>query len=176
MDLQSVLKTVAPWLGTALGGPLAGMAVGWAADKLGVPEKTQEALQQAIVGGSPENLLLLKQADQEFAAQMQELGFKNAADLEALAVEDRKDARAMQISTRSIMPALISTVVIVGFFLIFYGMLGRWFVVDESPGVMAVLNMMFGALIAAVTGVQNYWLGSTSGSASKTELLAKKLG
>ncbi|MCL2458849.1 MAG: hypothetical protein FWF31_08415, partial [Desulfobulbus sp.] len=64
----------------------------------------------------------------------------------------------------------------VGFFLIFYGMLGRWFVVDESPGVMAVLNMMFGALIAAVTGVQNYWLGSTSGSASKTELLAKKLG
>ena len=36
--------------------------------------------------------------------------------------------------------------------------------------------MMYGALIAAVTGVQNYWLGSTSGSANKTELLAKKMG
>ncbi|MCL2791271.1 MAG: hypothetical protein FWD79_11640 [Desulfobulbus sp.] len=174
MELQNVVKSVAPWLGTALGGPLAGMAVGWAAEKLGLSEKNADALQQALLGTSPENLLKLKQADQDFAAKMQELGFKSAVDLEELTVEDRKDARAMQIATRSRMPAIISTVVIVGFFLIFYGMLSKWFDVNESPGVMAVLNMMFGALIGSVSGVQNYWLGSTSNSAVKTELLARR--
>jgi hypothetical protein len=42
MDWKSIVSTVAPWIGTALGGPLGGMAVEAAAKALGISEKTSK--------------------------------------------------------------------------------------------------------------------------------------
>ncbi|MCZ2965452.1 hypothetical protein NYY77_18915, partial [Acinetobacter baumannii] len=64
MDWKSLIATVAPWIGTALGGPLGGMAVTAAADALGLSEKTETALKTALSGASPADLLAIKQADQ----------------------------------------------------------------------------------------------------------------
>ena len=106
MDWTGLIKIVAPWIGTALGGPLGGMAVEAAANALGVSDKTADAVKAAISGATPEQLQALKKADQDFALQMQALDFKNIADLEALAAADRKDARDLQRTTRSIMRAV----------------------------------------------------------------------
>ena len=66
MDWTTIFKTVAPWIGTALAGPLGGMAVTAAADALGLSEKTTDAIKQAVSGATPEQMLALKQADQAF--------------------------------------------------------------------------------------------------------------
>ena len=168
MDWKSIVGTVAPWIGTALGGPLGGMAVSAVADALGLSDKTEGAIKQALSGATPEQMLALKTADQTFALQMQELGFKNVETLAALAVENTKDARAMQVQTRSRVPAILSNVITVGFFGILVGMMyGQLKTTDNQS-----LLILLGALASAWGAVVNYFFGSSADSGRKTELLA----
>lgn len=170
MDWTKIIGTVAPWIGTALGGPLGGMAVEAAANALGLGDKTTDAIKQAIGGATPEQMLALKTADQEFAVQMQALGFKQVADLEALAAGDRKDARAMHSTIRSWVPAVLSITVTVGYFGILIGLLtGKLSVVDDSQALL----LMLGSLSTAWGVVMAFWFGTTSDSGRKTELLAQ---
>jgi hypothetical protein len=169
MDWKDVVKTVAPWIGTALGGPLGGLAVEAAASALGLNEKTTDALKNAIGGMTAEEALALKQADQSFALQMQAMGFKQVTDLEALASADRKDARAMQIVTRSLVPAVLSMVVTMGYFGILLGLMAGWLKAADSQALL----LMLGSLSAAWGAVMAYWFGTTRDSGVKTELLAK---
>ncbi|CDF81964.1 hypothetical protein PKB_0587 [Pseudomonas knackmussii B13] len=168
MEWQAVLKTLAPWIGSAFGGPLGGLAVDAAASAMGLSDKTAEAVKQALSGATPEQLLAVKQADQAFALQMQALGFKQVTDLETLASGDRKDARAMQIAQRSWVPAALSIIVTFGYFAILAGMmLGVLHVADSQA-----LLLMLGSLSTAWGVVMAFWFGTTSDSARKTELLA----
>lgn len=169
MDWSSIVKTVAPWIGTALGGPLGGMAVEAAANALGLSDKTTDAVKQAISGATPEQMLALKKADQDFALQMQALGFKQVADLEAIAAGDRKDARAMQIAQRSPVPALLSIMVTIGYFGVLLGMMTKWLTVADSQALL----IMLGSLGTAWGMVMAFWFGTTRASEVKTEMLAK---
>jgi hypothetical protein len=169
MDFLSIIKTVAPWIGTALGGPLGGMAVEAAANALGLKDKTTDALKQALSGTTPEQMLALKKADQDFALQMQALGFADTEKLAALAVENTKDARAMQIAVRSSVPALLAVLITVGFFGILIGMLYGSLKATDNQALLILL----GALGAAWGNVVNYFFGSSADSGRKTELLAQ---
>jgi hypothetical protein len=169
MDFASLVKVVAPWIGTALGGPLGGMAVEAAGRALGITEKTQESLKQALSGATPEQMLALKQADQEFALQMQALGFKQVADMEAIAANDRKDARDMQRTSHSLVPAVLSFVVTFGYFGILGGMLSGVFNTSDSEALL----IMLGSLGTAWGMVMAFWFGTTRDSGRKTELLAQ---
>ena len=169
MDFTKLLATVAPWIGGALGGPLGAMAVEAAANALGLTEKTSDAIKTALGGATPEQMLALKQADQEFAFKMQELGFKQVTDLEALAVDDRKDARAMQISKPSRVPAALSGLVTAGYFGILFGIMRGWLSINDSQALL----LMLGSLTTAWGAVMAYWFGTTRDSGRKTELLAQ---
>lgn len=169
MDWTAIVKTVAPWIGTALGGPLGGLAVEAAASALGLGEKTTEAVKAAIGGATPEQMLALKTADQQFQLQMQALGFKQIADLEAIAAGDRKDARAMLVATRGPVPAVLSILVTVGYFGILLGMLLGSLKVDDSQALL----LMLGSLSTGWGVVMAFWFGTTASSDRKTELLAK---
>lgn len=169
MDWKNVVATVAPWIATALGGPLGGAAVGAVADALGLSDKTEASIKAALSGVTPEQMLALKNADQAFALQMQELGFKQISDMEALAAGDRKDARDMQKTTRSWVPATLSLIVTLGYFGILAGMLGGIFNVTDSEALL----IMLGSLSTAWGVVMAFWFGTTSDSGRKTELLAK---
>jgi len=171
MDLTDILKKAAPWLAAAAAGPagLAGMAIKTAAEALGSSDQTTEAVTAALVGASPEQMAALRQADNDFKARMQELGYKSTADLEALAVADRKDARGMQIAKPSLMPALLSGVVTLGYFAILIGMMTGWLKVSDSQALL----IMLGSLGTAWGMVMAFWFGTTSGSARKTDLLAQ---
>lgn len=169
MDFAAIIKTVAPWIGTALGGPLGGMAVEAAANALGLSDKTVDAVKTAIGGASPEQLLALKQADQDFAVKMQALGFKQVTDLESIAAQDRKSARDMQIARPSPVPALLSILVTTGYFGILIGMLTGGFKVSDSQALLILL----GSLSTSWGMVMTFWFGSTRDSGRKTELLAK---
>lgn len=169
MDFSTVLKTVAPWIGTALGGPLGGMAVEAAATALGLSTKTVDSVKQALSGATPEQMLALKQAEQAFSLQMQELGFKQVTDLEALAVADRKDARGMQVSKPSPVPAVLSISVTLGYFGILIGMMLGWLKADNSQALL----LMLGSLSTGWGVVMAFWFGTTRDSGRKTELLAQ---
>ncbi|MFZ4538575.1 hypothetical protein [Propionivibrio sp.] len=168
MDWKSIVSTVAPWIGTALGGPFGGMAVSAVANAFGLSDKTEEAIKTALSGATPEQMLALKKADQDFSLQMQALGFKQITDLEAIAAGDRKDARDMAKTTRSPIPALLSVLVTAGYFSILIGMMIGILKVSDSQALL----LMLGSLGTAWGMVMAFWFGTTNEGGRKTELLA----
>jgi hypothetical protein len=171
MDLGpfgKVVAAVAPWIGTALGGPLGGMAVEAAANALGLSEKTEAGLKAALSGATPEQMLALKRADQDFAVRMQELGFGQVKDLEALAVADRDSARKMQASTQSIVPATLTWVIVAGFTTV----LALLFIKDVPVANRDIVVYMVGQLSGFTAAVVAFWFGTTRESSKKTEMLA----
>jgi hypothetical protein len=156
------LKQVAPTIATALGGPLAGMAVSAISKAIGVdPEKVNDLISDNKL--TAEQVAQIKIAEIELQKQAQELGL----NFEKLAVDDRKSAREMQAATRSWVPPLLAAAVTTGFFAILGGMMfGRMSVADNTA-----LTMMLGSLGTAWTGIIAYYFGSSAGSAQKTEIL-----
>ena len=86
--LKNVVGAVAPTLGTALAGPMGGMAANMIADVLGVPN-TPKAIEKAVQNATPEQMLELKKAEQAFELQMKELD----VDVFKLETADIQDAR-----------------------------------------------------------------------------------
>ena len=91
MKLGGLLKSLAPTIASAAGGPMAGMAVKMAASKLGLPENTTANEIEDLIEREPEKAVLVKQADQDFKNRIREMEI----DLESFKteVEDRKSAR-----------------------------------------------------------------------------------
>jgi hypothetical protein len=158
------LKQIAPTVATALGGPLAGMAVSAISKAIGVDEdKVQDMISSNKL--SADQVAQLKLAEIELAKQAQELGL----NFEKLAVDDRKSAREMQATTRSMMPPILASAVTVGFF----GIVVMMFFNQIDSNNPAIL-MMLGSLGTAWTGIIAYYFGSSAGSQAKTEMMAKK--
>lgn len=170
MDWKSLIGTVAPWIGTALGGPLGGMAVGAIADALGLSEKTESAIKTALSGATPEQMLALKQADQQFALRMQELGFQNTQALEKIAADDRDSARKREMSVQDYTPRILAYLIVGGFLGMAYGVLFKQMSADS-----VLAGTIIGYLSAKAEQVASYYFGSTTGSAEKTRLLANSV-
>lgn len=167
MNWKQIVGAVAPWIGTALGGPLGGMAVSAVADAIGLPEKTEEAVAQALSGATPEQMLAIKQADQQFSGKMQELGFQNQQALEAIAAGDRASAREREIKTGDITPRLLAGVVVAGFF----GIMALMIFQELPPTGRDSLLVLVGALGAAFGSIIQYYFGSSAGSAEKARTI-----
>ena len=88
--LKNLVGAVAPTIGTALGGPMGNMAMTKIASVLGV-SNDQKSIQQAIQNATPEQMLELKKAEQEFEVQMKELD----VDVFKLETQDKQNARGM---------------------------------------------------------------------------------
>ena len=91
MKLGGLLKSLAPTIASAAGGPMAGMAVKMAAKKLGLPDSATANEIEDLIEREPEKAVLVKQADSEFRSKIREMEI----NLESFKteVEDRKDAR-----------------------------------------------------------------------------------
>ena len=157
------LKQIAPTIATALGGPLAGMAVSAISKAIGVdPDKVGDLISSNKL--SADQIAQVKIAEIELQKQAQELGL----NFEKLEVEDRKSARDMQSITKSIMPPLLAGAVTIGFFSIMVMMFFNK-IDDSNPAIL----MMLGSLGTAWTGIIAYYFGSSAGSQAKTDLLSK---
>ena len=169
-ELVKVLGKVAPWLVAAAGGPagLATKALGTLAEKLGAKEATVEAITQAVAGATPEQMLALKQADNEFKVRMQELGFKRETDLAKIEADDRASARGMQMAVHSNIPAILTC----GLGVAFIATLWALFKYPIPPENRDVVVYMCGQLAAGFSAALAFWLGTTRESANKNVLLA----
>ena len=167
-----ILKTVAPTVATALGGPLAGMATGWLAKKLlgNDTAKLEDIAKFINSANNPETMLKLKEMDQEFKLEMDRMGI----DVFALEVQDRSSAREFGIKTKigAWLQAVIAVVTVVGFivsaFFIFTGN-----VTTTDPNMLMLIGTVFGALATQVTQVYSFLFGSSHGSSEKNDQFAK---
>lgn len=168
MNFKTVIGAVAPWIGTALGGPLGGMAVDAIGKVFGLSDTSEESLKTALSGATPEQMLALKQADNDFKLKMQELGFKQTTDLEKIAADDRDSARKREMTVKDLTPMLLAIGVTAGFF----GVLGFMLVNGKPLAGGDALLVMLGALGGSWGSVISYYFGSSAGSAEKNNILA----
>ena len=156
------LKTIAPTIATALGGPLAGMAVSAVAKAIGCsPDEVQDVISSGKL--TSEQVASIQLAELELKKQAQSMNL----DFAKLLAEDKKSARDMQIATKSWIPALLAVFVTLGFFGILLGLMTEHFKTSDA------LMLMLGSLATAWTGVMAFYFGSSASSQAKTELLAK---
>jgi hypothetical protein len=163
--LLDLVRTVAPSIASAVGGPLAGMATKAISEALlGKPDGSEEELLQAAARATPEQLLALKRAEQSFAVQMRELDI----DLERIAVADRDSARNREVKTKDWTPKVLAALITLGYFGALFYMLRNG--LPQHGGSEAML-VMLGTLGTAWGGVVAYYFGSSAGSRAKDELM-----
>lgn len=171
-DWKSVVGTVAPTIATALGGPLAGLAVKAIGGALGMGDGATEAdIQTKLAGATPADLLALKRADQEFALRMREL----EVDLERISAGDRDSARTMQVETKSWAPPVLAAVVVGGFIAASVAVLGGWVEGLKDPLIAALVGSVIGNITAATMLVLNFYFGTSASSRAKDDTI-KALG
>jgi hypothetical protein len=165
-----ILGTVAPTIATAIGGPLAGMAVRAIAEAMGMPADTEAAqVAAAVAKATPDQLLALKQADQQFTLRMRELD----VDLERIAGADRDSARRMQVETKSHVPALLALGILLGFVASSVAVLGGWVEGLKDPLTAALIGTVIGNITSAAMLVLNFYFGTTASSRHKDATISK---
>lgn len=156
-DIASFLKSAAPSVATALMGPAGGAVVTALAKKFGV-EDTVESVGKVLAA---------TQNDPEFTKRLEELEFEYAK----LAVENTKDARAMQIA--ALQQADVFSKRFVAYLSAFWSIMAVLYIgfvtftaIPESNVrfVDTILGFLLGTVVATVL---NFWLGSSAGSRAK---------
>lgn len=137
-----------------------------------------QAVAQAAINSNPQLAAQLRVQLAQIAAQQEAAA--RGAELEAMKswLADIAGARAQTVelaktgSAVQWAPAVVSLVVLVTFGTVMYGALTR----ALPAGSETILNMLLGTLAAMATSVVGYWVGSSAGSAQKTDLLARTGG
>ncbi len=152
-DWKSTLAAIAPGIATALGGPLAGMAVNVATSALGI-EPTEAALEAAVTNGNPDALLKLKEAENRFKLEEKRLG-----------VQDRDSARGLAKAKGVLPQVILSTVYTIGYFWLMKVLIVDGVEIAES--VEPLVLGLIGVMSAAQVQIMNFWFGSSAGSKAK---------
>ncbi len=149
--LTNIIGSVAPTLGTALGGPLGGMA-GDAISKVLGCDNDPVSLEKAIATATPEQLLEIKKVEKEFEAKMKELD----VDLYKLETQEKQDARKTFSKDWT---ARIIGIAMVG------GFLGYIFLVTLQPPEQnseALINLVLGYLGGLASAVISFYFGASN--------------
>lgn len=164
MDWIDTLKTLAPTVATALGGPLAGAAVSAIGAALGVPPGSiAKAFQDGQL--TPDSVAKLRELELQYQNDEKERGFKYAE----LAYKDRDSARTTN-TTGGIQNRLFFLSLLL--LLMTLGAEGAVLFIGYPPGVPdVVIGRILGLADSVAIMVLSYYYGTSSGSAQKTEML-----
>lgn len=165
--MNDFLRTLVPMLATAFGGPLGGAAASFIADKLGIQEKTIEAVSEVLNSGkmSADQIASLKLAEIDFQKFLE----ANKIELAKLDVEDRTSARAREVAVKDWIPGLLAILLTGGFF----GVLAYMLQYGAPAHGGDALLVMLGSLGTGFASVLAYYFGSSSGSASKNAIIER---
>lgn len=160
-QIGSWLQQIAPTIATALGGPLAGMAVTAVSKALNVePEKVSEVINSNKL--TADQVAAIQQAELALKQQAQEMNL----DFAKLLYSDEDSARKMQIATQSVVPSLLSFIVIGGFATII-GMKFAGISVPSDPLIQDLVTTLRDGVIL----VLSFYFGSSAGSQAKDFML-----
>lgn len=170
---KHVLATVAPLLATATLGPFAPIANAAIAAVFGIKTDDAAATATALASATPDQLLALKQADDAFKVQMEQLGISE----EKLAFDDVSNARGREIAVKDSTPKQLAWMLIGGFLTIslaqIVAMVGWADQVNKIPaqGWLLIGNIS-GYLANEAKQAGAYYFGTTMGSQSKDLTIA----
>jgi hypothetical protein len=163
-EAKQILGVVAPALGTALGGPLGGIAARTLATVLlGKTGASDAEISNAITTASPDQLLAIKKAEIDFQQRMRELD----VDLEKISAADRDSARKMQMQTNSVIVPILSMTIVCSWVFIQYYLLTHTIEIEMREIIMRTL----GTLDAALGLVLSFFFGSSASSKMKDETI-----
>ena len=153
---KNVLVAVAPTIATAFGTPMAGVATRAVIDALGLKKNsTDSEVEQAILGATPEQLLELKKADQEFLIKMKELDI----DLTKIVLSDKDSARNREIQTKDSTTKILAYIIC-----ILYVGVQLFLLTHVIPSEMKEMVMRALGTLDAILGlVFSYYFGSSVG-------------
>lgn len=179
-DWKSIVKAVAPTIGTALGGPLAGLGVKALSEALlGTDTGSESEVAAAVMGANPEQLLAMKQADQAFAVKMKELDI----DLDKAFIADTSDARHVFAENKGVFR--LGIVILMTFAIIMIAVL--WGSFELMTGGITIKDVAIVATVAGLVGtvvgyvaanaqqVVSYFFGSSRGSSDKTAAMSNAI-
>lgn len=166
MDWKAIIGGIAPTIATALGGPLAGLAVESLGKALGMDQPTVKKVQDALTQGqlSGEQIAQIKQAELALQIRMRELDISE----EQLYASDRDSARRRESAVQDQTPRNLAYVVVGGFLALVLGTLLGYAHVDS-----VLAGTLVGYLSAKCEQVLAYYFGSSRSGDRKTELLAQ---
>lgn len=188
-DWKSTLKNLAPVLGTAIGGPLAGSAI----KLLGAAifgegnTKTDADIQSVLLNDlSPELVLKIKQADQDFQLKLKQfdidlvqLNFQNQNNY-LLDVQNARTTLSTDATARNNV-FYLGCIILLTFAIIVASAMWASFqlmtggIEAKDPGVVATVSGLVGTVIGYVAAnaqqVVSFFFGSSSGSDKKTDAL-----
>jgi hypothetical protein len=172
--MNDFLKKALPWIGAAATGnvpALVAMAASQLSQSFGTDiAPTADAIVKAVQGATPEQMMAMKQADNDFSAKMQAMGFAHLEELQQVAANDRADARNREIKTGdSWTPRLLAAMVLIGWLAVQGFLLTH--VVDAT--MRELVTRVLGTLDGALMLVLSYYFGSSAGSAEKNQIMAQ---
>ena len=160
-----LIGSVAPTIATALGGPIAGMAIKALSGALfGHQDGTEEDIMTALANPTGDQLTALKKIDADFKIQMKQLDI----DLVRITVDDRKSARDMQVVTKSWLVPTLATMIIAAFIAVTFATLMGYAKIES-----ALAGTLVGYISAKAELVLSFYFGSSAGSEKKDEMLYK---
>ena len=158
-ELITMVSKFAPAIGTALGGPLGGMAVSALAKQFGVADEV-EAVTKAIM------------ADPEAEAKIKQLEYdKFKAILEDKANAREREATVAASANAPFISKIVTPTLALGVTGLSFLLFAVLIFVEVKPEAKDILIYILGVLSAAVTQVLSYYFGSSMGSKDKDEKL-----
>ena len=148
-----LIGSVAPTIATALGGPVAGMAVKALSGALfGHDGATEDEIKTALANPTADQLSALKKIDADFKIQMKSLDI----DLERIAASDRDSARNYAILTHDLTPRILAVIVVVAWGTV------QWFMLHNviEASMRELIARVLGTLDGALMLVLSYYFGS----------------
>ncbi|NOU49964.1 hypothetical protein HG263_05365 [Pseudoalteromonas sp. JBTF-M23] len=165
MKLLDTFKDVAPTLVTAIGGPYAGLAS--QVIKLAFGDDDDAQVEHRLKQPTDADIAALQQAEYDFSVKMKELGITH----DQLYFADKRDARMMQVLTKSNMPAVLTLLLTVGFF----GAMTAILIIDLSTERQHLAMFMLGTLQTCWVACVQFYVGTSKSSQDKTNKLAEAL-
>jgi hypothetical protein len=162
MDFTAIIKAISPLIGTAVAGPLGGAALGFLADKLGVPKEQTDNIVNALQGIDP---LKLKELEQDFAKwQIEEQDKVIQSYLADTADARKRDSDIRKAGQHNYRADWIVV-------MIFAGMVACFYVALQHVGIdefgKNIILTLLGVLISEWKQITNFEFGSTRGSKDK---------
>lgn len=177
-DWKKTLGAVAPALASAFGTPVAGAAVGALLNVFGIDSKATDAEQQLVAkvqSATAEDLLRIKQAENDFLAKMKELDI----DLEKATMVDVQSARIRDMEIikalgkrnwrPDIMFVMATTVIVALVWLI-------WKDQTITEFVKGIFTLVLGRFLGYLDNIYNFEFGSTRSSKTKDNTISKLSG
>lgn len=185
MGVGSFFSKIAPWTAAAVQfapvpfASVAAQAITAIASKHGVDVKsvqpTADSLSQAVaaIAGKPEALAELKQQEQQFQLQLQQMGFKQIEDLQKLEDDDRANARLRESTVKDRTPEVLAYlsfgVAAIVTVMVFSGNIVT---VLKDPATAGLAGAIVGYVFNDLKGVYNYYFGANKGTDDQAKVLA----